>query len=81
MKSPMLKNIKVDDPENYSDLKVMHSAAGYYIGTTYTDPKDGFAEPGSRDSQYFKEKETAEDFLKLVESHDPDAIAELKMYP
>ena len=40
----------------YSDLKVMHSAAGYYIGTSFTHTSgeyEGLIEPGSRESEYF----------------------------
>lgn len=81
MKSPMLENLEVDDPENYSELKIMHSNAGYYIGTTYTDPADGFVEPGSRDSNYFKTREDAETFFKLIEMRDPTAISSLREYP
>ena len=77
----MLENLKIEDIENYSELKVMHSNAGYYIGTTYTDPVAGFVEPGSRDSNYFKTREEAEKFLKLVESNSKEAISKLRMYP
>ncbi len=80
MKSPMLENLKIEDIENYSELKVMHSNAGYYIGTTYTDPADGFVEPGSRDSIYFKTRKDAETYLALVEAKDPIAISSLRMY-
>ena len=38
----------------YSELKVLKSAAGYYLGTTYQGM------PGSRESGYFKTKEEAE---------------------
>jgi len=43
-----------DSPEleKYSDLQVLKSEAGWYIGTVYTG-KEGFVEPGSRDSKYF----------------------------
>lgn len=80
MKSPMVKFLEVDDPENYSDLKVLHSAAGYYVGTIYTG-SDGFEEPGSRDSGYFGTKEGAEKFLKELESGSKEALAKLRMHP
>lgn len=52
-----------DNVGQYSDLKVMHSAAGYYIGTTYTG-EDGLTEPGSRESQYFRTWDEANKALK-----------------
>ena len=69
MKSPMVQNapyIPKSEKCCYSDLQVMKSAAGYYVGTIYTDPKDGFKEPGSRDSDYFATQEEAEQELKDI---------------
>jgi hypothetical protein len=43
------------DPQNenrYSDLTVLKSAAGWYIGTLYAN-EDGYDEPGSRESGYY----------------------------
>jgi hypothetical protein len=51
--------IDSDDKEKYSELKVLQSAAGWYIGTTYKED-EGFESPGSRDSGYFKSKELAQ---------------------
>jgi hypothetical protein len=54
----------------YSDLKVMRSEAGYYVGTEYVND-DGFVEPGSRESGYFKTREEAEkelEFWKRLEN-------------
>lgn len=52
------------DKERYSDLQVLKSGAGYYIGTTYTT-KDGRIEPGTRDSvEYYHTKELAEAVFK-----------------
>jgi hypothetical protein len=34
----------------YSELKVMRSGAGYYVGTSYRDPEFDFDVPGSRDT-------------------------------
>ena len=45
-----------------SRLQVLQSAAGYYIGTTWIISEQEF-EPYSRDSQYFKTKESAESAL------------------
>jgi hypothetical protein len=70
MQSPMIQNADYIEPHRkpgYSALQVMKSAAGYYVGTTYTD-EDGFQGPGSRDSGYFPTKEAAERFLETVSS-------------
>lgn len=54
---------------NYSQLQILKSAAGFYIGTLYTDPTmDGLVEPGSRDSTYFVRKEIADRALAKLES-------------
>lgn len=59
MKSPMIENADyIEDKKGYSELQVLSSAAGYYVGTTYTD-EDGFTEPGSRDSGYYRTYEDA----------------------
>jgi len=53
-----------DSPDGYySALVVMKSPAGYYIGTIFHH-NDGSAEPGSRESQYFPSKTTAEEALQ-----------------
>lgn len=52
------------DPENYSDLRVLQSGAGFYVGTVYS--QDGFTEPGSRDSDYFPTADAAATFLDAV---------------
>ncbi|MCK9293178.1 hypothetical protein M0P25_03825 [archaeon] len=80
MKSIMLTNIQVEDPENYSDMKVMKSNAGYYVGTWYNNPK-GFKDHGTRDSQYFKNYEEAEEFLKYVENNPDEAFNLLRQFP
>jgi len=46
----------------YSDVKVLRSAAGYYIGTIFHH-MDGYDEPGSRESGYYPTKELAEKAL------------------
>ena len=48
----------------YSDLKVMRSAAGYYIGTSAWDVEGGYEEPNSRESDYFGTHAEAENALK-----------------
>ena len=52
------------DPHNYSDLQVLQSAAGFYVGTVYGQGE--FTEPGSRDSDYFPTSDDAADFLDAV---------------
>ena len=56
----------------YSDLCVMKSAAGWYVGTIYSDPK-GFQEPGSRDTDYFATEKDAKFVLELLERLEAQA--------
>ena len=51
----------------YSDLKVLNSMAGFYIGRTCWDPDPGFEEPGSRESEYFRTHGEAERALESGE--------------
>lgn len=68
MKPPMVANLpEIPNKDRYTELRVLKSAAGWYIGTLYIDPEYG-AEPGSRDSGYFATKEEAGAFLRTVES-------------
>ena len=70
MKSPMVEHADyIPDKGNYSEMKVMKSGAGYYVGTVYHNP-EGFDEPGSRDSDYFRTKAQAEAYLKAIEEDD-----------
>ena len=40
MKSPLVESADyIKDKENYSDLQVLMSGAGYYIGTVYNNPE------------------------------------------
>lgn len=61
----------------YSDLTVMKSAAGYYVGTFYMDQLDSgepFLCPGSRDSGYFathKEAQSHCEFLTAYLNREP----------
>lgn len=48
----------VDDDGVYSKLRVLRSAAGYYIGRIF-EGKDGFMEPGSRESGYYPDEASA----------------------
>lgn len=77
MKSPMVENADyLTKKSGYSELKILKSAAGYYIGTIFTDPDNGFQEPGSRDSDYFRTKEEAEAYLKAIEGSG-EGVAEI----
>jgi hypothetical protein len=59
--------IPEEQKSGYSELKVLQSAAGYYVGTTYFNPDfGGFEEPGSRDSGYYRTEGEAERALKLM---------------
>ena len=83
MKSLQIENVYAPgDPEKrrYSKLKVMMSAAGYYVGTTYRDPKYG-DEPGTRESDYFGTSEEAQRFLDRLEANDQEALALVRMWP
>lgn len=44
----------------YTDLKVMKSHAGWYLGRLCWDKKHGYPEPLSRESDYFDTREGAE---------------------
>lgn len=66
MKSPMVQNSNyISNKPGYSDLQVLESPAGFYIGTIYTG-EDGLQEPGSRDSDYFSTREDAEQELRVL---------------
>lgn len=70
MKSPMITNapyIKEEEKGSYTEMQVLQSGAGYYIGTLYNNP-EGWQEPGSRDSDYFQTREQAEKHLKMFEA-------------
>ena len=46
--------------DRVSNLKVMKSAAGYYIGRSYWDEEFGFDGPYSRESGYYATAEDAQ---------------------
>jgi hypothetical protein len=72
MRSLQIKNVvPLAEQDQFSDLKVMKSGAGYYVGTTYTDPATGYSEPGSRDTDYYT-KEDAERVLAALEKFEKD---------
>lgn len=82
MKSPMIEAASyISHKEGYSDLQVLKSNAGYYIGTIYTG-HDGFREPGSRDSDYFGTKDAAQLFLDHLLKQRPEVAAQfLRTHP
>ncbi len=45
------------DVSGYSDLKVLKSNAGYYVGTQFTGGGIPYPQPGSRDTGYMTEEE------------------------
>ena len=51
--------VPIEDRKDYSELQVLKSAAGYYIGSLYQD-----GSPGTRDSEYFPTEEAAHDALR-----------------
>ena len=74
MRSEMADSLVPKVPEEahaaswgYTDMMVLQSAAGYYIGTMYEEKDaDGnvlFQEPGSRDTDYIRTREEAEKLL------------------
>lgn len=68
MKSPMVTNLpEIPNKDQYTELRVLKSAAGFYVGTLHIDPEFG-AEPGSRDSGYFSTEVEAAKYLQMVES-------------
>ena len=72
MKSPQVANVTLPaDREHYSDLKVLSSNAGYYIGTTFFDPVYKFEDRGTRDSGYFATHDEAAKELAYWEANGP----------
>lgn len=68
MRSPMVESAAWNDAAEkalYTDLQVLKSPAGFYVGTIYNN-LEGYQEPGSRDSGYFDTHEEAEKFLRTV---------------
>ena len=72
MKSNLVDNVVPQEEKGrYTDLRVLRSAAGYYVGTMYVHP-EGWEEPGSRDSDYFASKDEAEAYLTALDRLDED---------
>jgi hypothetical protein len=72
MKSVIVANVvPAAEQSGYTELQVLRSNAGYYVGTMYRNVEaDGstWEEPGSRDSGYFRSREEAQRFLDTVEA-------------
>lgn len=81
MKSPIAEQYDSTNLEYYSDLQVMQSAAGYYIGSDFTDHElGGMKVPGTRDTEYFDTKQEAEEMLQTILSA-PDPSIYLRGHP
>jgi len=61
-----------DKTEEISELQVLKSAAGYYVGRTYRSNEEtgGAWFPYSRDSQYFRSRDAAQEYLSYLEEYD-----------
>lgn len=57
------------EESKYSDLQVLQSAAGFYLGTIYNEETalGEFSEPGSRDTNYLPSHEIATKVLETLE--------------
>jgi hypothetical protein len=65
----ILNHSPKSEQAKYSDLQVLQSAAGWYVGTLYYAAGSAsvcMAEPGSRDTDYFPSKEAANLALALL---------------
>lgn len=68
MRSPMIESLSCipnEEKNLYTEMQVLKSNAGFYVGTMYNNP-EGFEEPGSRDSGYFATREEAEQELSDI---------------
>ena len=66
--------------EFVSNLQVLHSNAGYYIGRTCCDKEDGFEEPFSRESVYYPTREAAQRDLHTMSFPVRDCVENNFMY-
>ena len=73
------KQTPAHEQDRYSDLMILRSNAGFYVGTYYNEKDDDgeivWSEPGTRDSEYFPTKEDAEEYLQQVESATDEVAA------
>jgi hypothetical protein len=49
-----------------SNLQVMRSAAGFYVGQSYLNRQSGYWEPWSRESEYFETHGDAQAYLNFI---------------
>jgi len=69
MKTVSEKTPDDEREEGFTELQVLQSAAGYYIGRMHWNTSDGkdtfgsFWEPGSRETDYYTTRETAQKLL------------------
>lgn len=69
MKSPMVMNLtEIPNKDRYTELQVLKSPAGYYVGTLYWDAEYETWDRGSRDSGYFATEDEAARYLAMVSS-------------
>lgn len=61
--------VKYPDGEElfFTEKMVLHSGAGYFIGTLCRSRTEDFVDMGSRESDYFRNKKEAEDALATRE--------------
>jgi hypothetical protein len=85
MKSPMVETLQcVTNKSGYSELQVLRSPAGWYVGTLYwntDEPTHHYEQPGSRDSCYFRTEDEAKEYLRLLEAANPESINNLRLNP
>jgi hypothetical protein len=74
----IIHQLPVAEHKNYSELQVLKSRAGWYVGTTHRDPETKIEEPGSRDTDYFHLEKDAVFALRLLEllqqSYKPSSL-------
>jgi hypothetical protein len=64
------------EKDRYSELLVLHSPAGYYLGTFFKGTE--FTEPGSRDTSYLETKSQAELALSVLQKMCVDMKGQLE---
>jgi len=63
----LLLNQSPEETARYSDIQVLKSNAGWYLGTVYS-AVEGWKEPGSRDTDYYATEERAKESLAILEN-------------
>ena len=81
MKSPMITSLpEIPEKDRYTEVRILKSAAGWYLGTLYFEHEFDAWVPGSRDSEYFRTEADAERFLEHVKKA-PNPNEYLRMEP